>query len=44
LIFPDEIHAFLMHKTWIAAYTAAAEFLDQHLAAHTGGKAAAGGR
>ncbi len=44
LIFPDEIHAFLMHKTWIAAYTAAAEFLDQHLAAHPAGEAAAGGR
>ena len=44
LIFPDEIHAFLMHKTWIAAYTAAAEFLDRHLAAHPGGEAATGGR
>ncbi|MGH9758974.1 MAG: S9 family peptidase [Candidatus Acidiferrales bacterium] len=44
LIFPDEIHDFLMHKTWIAAYTAAAEFLDQHLGARPAGEATTGGR
>jgi dipeptidyl aminopeptidase/acylaminoacyl peptidase len=31
LVFPDEIHDFLMHKTWLAAYTAAAKFFDEHL-------------
>ncbi|HXW55820.1 MAG TPA: prolyl oligopeptidase family serine peptidase [Candidatus Cybelea sp.] len=31
LVFPDEIHDFLMHKTWLAAYAAAAEFFDEHL-------------
>jgi dipeptidyl aminopeptidase/acylaminoacyl peptidase len=33
LIFPDEIHDFLLHRTWVAGYTAAAEFLDRRLAA-----------
>lgn len=33
LVFPDEIHDFLMHKTWLAAYHAAADFLDRKLAA-----------
>jgi dipeptidyl aminopeptidase/acylaminoacyl peptidase len=31
LVFPDEIHDFLMHKTWLAAYNASADFFDQHL-------------
>jgi dipeptidyl aminopeptidase/acylaminoacyl peptidase len=31
LIFPDEIHDFLMHRTWKAAYEAAARFLRSHL-------------
>jgi len=31
LIFPDEVHDFLLHKTWVAAYEAAARFLAQHL-------------
>ena len=42
LIFPDEIHSFLMHKTWVAAYTATAEFLDRHLAARPSGDAPGG--
>jgi dipeptidyl aminopeptidase/acylaminoacyl peptidase len=29
LVFPDEIHDFLMHKTWLAAYTAAVGFFRQ---------------
>lgn len=33
LVFPDEIHDFLMHKTWLAAYHAAADFLDRELKA-----------
>ncbi|HEV2350493.1 MAG TPA: prolyl oligopeptidase family serine peptidase [Terriglobia bacterium] len=32
LVFPDEIHEFLMHKTWLAAYHAAADFLNRRLA------------
>ena len=31
LVFPDEIHDFLVHAHWLAAYRAAADFLDRHL-------------
>src|SRR2546425_8289251 len=31
LIFPDEIHDFLLHADWLAAYHAAAEFFDRRL-------------
>lgn len=31
LIFPDEVHDFLRHESWLKAYHAAAEFLDGHL-------------
>jgi dipeptidyl aminopeptidase/acylaminoacyl peptidase len=31
LIFPDELHGFLLHKDWLAAYTAAAAFFDRTL-------------
>ncbi len=31
LIFPDEIHDFLLHKSWIKAYGATAEFFDRKL-------------
>jgi dipeptidyl aminopeptidase/acylaminoacyl peptidase len=31
LIFPDEIHGFLLHGRWLQAYTAAAAFLDRQL-------------
>ncbi len=30
LVFPDEIHDFLMHRTWLAAYHASVEFFDKH--------------
>ena len=33
LIFPDEIHDFLLHRSWVGAYSAAAEFFDRHLGA-----------
>jgi dipeptidyl aminopeptidase/acylaminoacyl peptidase len=33
LIFPDEVHGFLLHKDWLAAYTAAADFLERTLKA-----------
>jgi dipeptidyl aminopeptidase/acylaminoacyl peptidase len=31
LIFPDEIHGFLMWKSWIKAYTATADYFDRKL-------------
>lgn len=31
LIFPDEIHGFLLHRSWIAAYQAEADFFRRHL-------------
>jgi dipeptidyl aminopeptidase/acylaminoacyl peptidase len=31
LIFPDEIHEFLLHRHWVEAFRAAAEFFDRHL-------------
>jgi len=32
LVFPDEVHDFLLHAHWLQAYTAAADFLDRKLA------------
>src|SRR5262249_34560218 len=31
LVFPDEVHDFLLHAHWQAAYEAAAAFLDRQL-------------
>ena len=31
LIFPDEVHDFLLHRSWVAAYEAGAKFFDQYL-------------
>jgi len=31
LIFPDEVHDFLLHRHWVDAYRASAEFFDKHL-------------
>ncbi len=31
LIFPDEVHDFLLHRDWLAAYRAAAGFFDRRL-------------
>jgi dipeptidyl aminopeptidase/acylaminoacyl peptidase len=31
VVFPDEIHVFLLHASWLRAYHAASDFLDQHL-------------
>jgi dipeptidyl aminopeptidase/acylaminoacyl peptidase len=30
LVFPDEIHDFLLHRTWLAAYHATIDFFDKH--------------
>jgi len=32
LIFPDEIHDFLLHRSWLKAYSAASDFFDRTLA------------
>jgi dipeptidyl aminopeptidase/acylaminoacyl peptidase len=31
LIFPDEVHGFLLHKNWLAAYEATAGFFQRML-------------
>lgn len=31
VVFPDEVHDFLRHSTWLKAYGAAADFLDRQL-------------
>ncbi len=31
LVFPDEVHGFLLHDNWLAAYEAASDFLDRKL-------------
>ncbi len=31
LVFPDEVHGFLLHEHWLEAYRAAAAFFDRHL-------------
>jgi dipeptidyl aminopeptidase/acylaminoacyl peptidase len=31
VIFPDEVHGFLLHSNWLRAFTAAADFFDRHL-------------
>jgi dipeptidyl aminopeptidase/acylaminoacyl peptidase len=31
LVFPDEIHGFLLYRSWLAAYTAEADFFQRHL-------------
>jgi dipeptidyl aminopeptidase/acylaminoacyl peptidase len=36
IVFPDEVHDFLLHRHWVAVYHAASDFFDRHLksAAH----------
>jgi dipeptidyl aminopeptidase/acylaminoacyl peptidase len=34
LIFPDEIHDFLLHRDWMKAYEASADFLNRKLKSH----------
>jgi dipeptidyl aminopeptidase/acylaminoacyl peptidase len=31
IVYPDEIHDFLLYRTWLAAYQATARFLDRQL-------------
>lgn len=30
LVFPDEVHDFLLHRTWVTAYQATIDFFNQH--------------
>ncbi len=41
LVFPDEVHGFLLHRSWLAVFAAAADFFDRKL---MGAAAAAGGQ
>jgi dipeptidyl aminopeptidase/acylaminoacyl peptidase len=31
LVFPDEVHGFLLHRSWMTAYEATADFFDRML-------------
>ena len=31
LVFPDEVHGFLLHRNWLAAFEAASDFLERKL-------------
>jgi len=31
LVFPDEIHGFLLHRSWMTAYAATVDFLERQL-------------
>ena len=33
LVFPDDVHGFLLHENWVRAYEAAADFFDRKLIA-----------
>lgn len=35
LVFPDEVHDFLLFRDWMAAYTAAVDFFNKHLESGT---------
>jgi dipeptidyl aminopeptidase/acylaminoacyl peptidase len=38
MVFPDEIHGFLLHRHWLEAYHAEADFFDRHLLSSTKAK------
>ena len=37
LVFPDEVHGFLLHESWVKAYEATVEFFDRMVAGRSGG-------
>jgi dipeptidyl aminopeptidase/acylaminoacyl peptidase len=39
MVFPDEVHDFLLHKNWVKIYAATVDFLDRHLRAPAGSRA-----
>src|SRR5690242_12961618 len=38
IVFPDEIHDFLLHSTWLRAYHAASDFFDHYLGSGSAGR------
>jgi dipeptidyl aminopeptidase/acylaminoacyl peptidase len=42
LVFPDEVHGFLLHESWVRAYRAALDFFDRTLSASDGGSSVSG--
>jgi dipeptidyl aminopeptidase/acylaminoacyl peptidase len=30
-VFPDEVHGFLLHRSWLEAYSVSADFFNRHL-------------
>jgi dipeptidyl aminopeptidase/acylaminoacyl peptidase len=34
LVFPDDVHDFLLHRNWLAGYRATSDFFDRHLKEH----------
>ena len=43
LVFPDEVHSFLRHQSWLSAYHATADFLDRKLRGGSGRRGTKGG-
>jgi len=41
LVFPDDVHDFLLHRNWLAGYRATADFFDRHLKERSGASGAA---
>jgi dipeptidyl aminopeptidase/acylaminoacyl peptidase len=35
LVFPDDVHDFLLHRNWLAGYNAASDFFDRRLKTHS---------
>ena len=35
LVFPDDVHGFLLHRNWVRAFEAAADFLERKLRSAT---------
>jgi dipeptidyl aminopeptidase/acylaminoacyl peptidase len=43
IVFPDEVHDFLMWHDWVHAYHAGSDFFDRKLKTSSGGMTSAGG-
>jgi dipeptidyl aminopeptidase/acylaminoacyl peptidase len=41
LVFPDEVHDFLLHRNWLAGYSATSDFFDRRLKEHSSASGAA---
>jgi dipeptidyl aminopeptidase/acylaminoacyl peptidase len=39
MVFPDEVHDFLLHRNWLKIYAATVDFLNRHLRAPAGSRA-----